>query len=374
MNVQQINPYAPVSAGKDDRTRLTFDGSIEPLDYAELLPRWDVESVLIRILLALLALTMAVVVSALIVGLWIRGLAREVIPLVIPLVGFGLVIGAGMGSAVRFIRPTQRARRKLKRFPDLLGPACGQVTESGLTFDCGDREHWFGPQSLLASQVSAAGIRVRIDQDPDRFLALTSRMFDGFDETVALRIHRSWHEALAVSTPDDEPVGLDLWYEMNTVGDEAVAFRGAVTLQQTLRTPENLRKAVLETFVAIAVVLIGCLGGGLLSEWGRYGTLALGTISVISSLWIWMRYFRGMQVETWTQSGWLSQRELAIQRQSVGIRVPLSEIHTVDDHGDILVLAGKSGSVYYLSREHFENDEDWASIKQRVEDWNAEAS
>lgn len=363
MSDSRINPYSPPPiADDDDRTRLAFDAVIEERDYLELLPRRDSEAFLSAVLLGLLAFSTLLMLTVIAVGLKLHGWNDALIPVVV----VAVIFLSGTVFVFRFARPVRRARRTLKRNPDLLGIVRGQVTESGLAFYDGALQYWLGPQRLLASSASAAGFRIPLDEKPYRYLALTPRMFDQYNEQVASRLKNVWHQSSAAATDQSHPAGLDLWQELNPMPDDAVSFSGTATLQYPMRTPQLRQTAFIEFAASISAIFVGVFWSDSIEGIDKYVPMVIGVLGLVFSAYHWKQYFFDTTTQTWNQRGWISPRELAVVRGCVGVRISLNEIAQVTDHGGLVSLASESGDTYYLYRDQFQNDGAWTQTLRYV--------
>lgn len=173
-----INPYQPLGSLAGGENRLTksiesndsllFHATIEESDYLALLPPRDFEVWLYLVLGFLLAICdlLALTVVAM-------GIDRTQISVALSAGVACVLITMGIGYVWHRIRPQTRARRGLKRNPDVLGPADGCVERSGLLFHDGIRQYWFAPSALQNAKVTPKGIRIHLGEDAYRYLALT---------------------------------------------------------------------------------------------------------------------------------------------------------------------------------------------------------
>ncbi len=266
---------------------------------------------------------------------------------------------------LKFITSSRRARGKLKQRSDLLGIARGEVNKNGIAFFDGKRLHWFGPQHLLTSTSTKNGFRVRLDADPYRYLSLTKRLFDFYDTALARQLQQQWKDA-AASVTTDEPLGIDLWRELCPMPDDAIPFRGTVTIQQPMKTPQNRKTAITESAASVVLVCMGMLGKDVFHLWVACGMVGWGVVSSLSSVRIWWKYFHGVHTQAWSQQGWISPVELAFILGSHGVRISLNEIRSCTEHGNLLVLSIISGGIFYLARDHVASKEEWNRITNQT--------
>ncbi len=376
---QPINPYrAPVPAlGEADAKSLNFAGEINVDDYAALVPRGNFESVLYKVLFALLALVSTVFTLAIVTLFIKKGVAPDSkTSLVIVVITIPMIIGTYF--VWRYNKPIQRAMRTLKRNPDLIGRAHGRLTESGLAFHDGRFQHWFGPQHLLSVTFSDDGVRIPVDLDPSRFIALTARMFDQYSQTAMQRLLDHWRLSASAVASNEETVGLDLWHELAPMPEDGVAFQGTLTLQQPMRTPLNRQSAVIASISTILLILMGVFGDDAFEYWARCGFIVLGILMIPFSLRTWWRYFRGTTVVTWYQRGWISLGKFAMLLDARGVCMSTAQFMDPTaghiDHGEIVELIASSKARYFVARDHVSDDQQWTQIKNNLSGANLEAN
>lgn len=295
MNVESVNPYDPPTDHQIEATRLTFDGVIEERDYAQLLSRRDLDSVLLKFLLWLLILVTVLICVILVVVVVTKGWD----PIMLRGIVLGGLTGAGSVFVIWFSRPIVCARRRLSRFPDLLGVARGEVTDSGIVFFDGTHQHWFGPQQLLKTKVTEFGISIQLSEDATHRLPLTARLFDRYGQARALEMQRAWNDAASEAT-DEFPAGLDQWNLLNRRPDDGIPFFGTITVQTPLRTPELRRRLFIETALSLIGFVCVYFFDRESASWIRYGLLAYLAFAFVVGLWNWWQYFRGMNVQQWS--------------------------------------------------------------------------
>ena len=84
--------------------------------------------------------------------------------------------------------------------------------------------YWFGPHALRDCVASRRGLRVRVDGNPFRFLALTARMFEDYHPATAKRLIQSWQKASA----SGQLPTWQLWHQVGRPPDQAIQFRYAI--------------------------------------------------------------------------------------------------------------------------------------------------
>ncbi len=359
---QAINPYQSASAVHDDRTRLTFDSIIEPRDYAELLPNRDREVILLRTLVGLLMVVSLLIATGITLGLALRGWDNDMVPALV----LSVLMFLGAGVFAWYFRTSQRAHRQLKQHPDLLGIARGELTELGISFHDGTRQHWFGPQYLVNVVVSNYGVRVYVDQNAYRYLALTSRMFDGYSSEVAERLRLQWCSSSSHATDSATPVGVESWMELNPVPDDAIEFVGTVTMTHSLRTPANRKAAIIQSVSVAVLIFMGVLANAVHQPGLGYLLTGYSLFVLYYNVRRWWNYYRGNEVQSWWQRGWVSPREIAILIHNRGVRYLLDEVANYAEYGRLMLFTTRNGTTNYLLREQVTSDREWSELSSLI--------
>ncbi|OYP36418.1 hypothetical protein [Rhodopirellula sp. MGV] len=359
--MNEINPYASTLFVGDDRTELSFDGEIEAADYIRFSNRRNFERSLCLTLAVLLGTLSAFIVVAMIAGMILRGWDPTFVTVAILAIVLG---GAAFWVYRYFVNQTQRSKRLLKRYPDLLGVARGSINADGLTFDDGVRQHWFSPTFLQKAYASAIGIKVPLDVNPYRFLALTDRLFDGYDETVAVRIKQLWSDQSAEVNAAE--VNAALWQRLHPAPTDAITFAGEVTVKQSQRIREVLVAAWTNSIGGIGMV-VAALVSGAFNTWGNVFFFSVGSFVLISAVISWRQYFFGSSTQTWRQSGWISPTELAVMWGPAGVRMSLNEVTVSTEYEQLLIFTNQTGATYYLAPDHLANQLDWQRLRTRFQ-------
>ncbi|MDM4017564.1 hypothetical protein [Roseiconus lacunae] len=355
-----VNPYANTVVEDDGPTELTFDSIIELEDYQRMLRRSFPERTLVIVLISLLGFTaIAPLVLVASISIW-----RQDTEALLPVILFSLVVGAIAVAVYRyFFHSDRRVMRSIEKHPDLLGIVRGRLTAAGMTLDDGVRHHWFSPRQLVTAVISPAGIRIPLTDDPYRFLAMTERIFDHYSVKTAKGLRERWFE-YARDPSDDVP---SMWDEVNPPPGDAIHFHGAVTMQQSTRTPRTLVLLIANLVGAAALLSIAGTDTSFFSSWSDYFMVGYGVFALFNGIRSAWFYYKGTRQQTWNQRGWTSGEELAIQWTSVGIRISLSEIERVEILDEVIVLSSQSGGSYYLMRIHFESEADWETLCNRCQ-------
>ncbi|MCO8122634.1 hypothetical protein NHH03_12880 [Stieleria sp. TO1_6] len=353
-----LNPYQPIptaAARPLESGELSFAGQISETDYIALLPQQRLLRGLVMILLVLLAPVTLMTAGVCVYMVATLQSGHETV------IAFAMLLFLLTLSyvAIRILGPGYRARRQLKRHPDLLGPAQGRFASDGLVFDDGDCTHWFAANWHLGILVHNSGIRVPIDTNPYRYLALSERLFDHFDAPAARRQIEAW------KTQADTTNG---WSQWPLTGDDAsdqVRFAGSISTRQSLQTADLKSKAVMETLAVAAGV------AGTALAWHSDHTeimilcAAYTLFTIVSSIRIWRMYFVGHHDITWDQSGWISDTELAWRTEFQGAKIPLREFERTEISEQALVMTSRRGVTFLILREHVESDDQWQRISQQ---------
>ncbi|MEM6468742.1 MAG: hypothetical protein AAF802_04180 [Planctomycetota bacterium] len=350
MSGVSINPYQPRVDRGSISHKLLIDGTITEQDYASLLPRRDFESVLLGILFFLLILVTTIVSLAVVASVVKNGWDLFVVP------AAAIVLLCTAGSAFLFAhtRPLARARRLLKMWPDLLCHVQGSLSETGLHFFDGQRRYWFSSGRLSKTSVTDEGVRIYLDENPLRFLAISRQMIDGFDLLTANRLKQIWQD----STPKDDSPQIGSWSNVMPKPKGAVGFEGWVSIEQPLRTAEMSQRIKIEVGTTAIVAFITPFTTG----WAQYFFFVLFTISVLSLANCVRKYYRGKSVQTWHQYGWINSTHIALLAEGYGEQIPISDIANHFDHDQSITLQSASNRYYFLMREQFQSDDDWSRM------------
>ncbi len=348
-----INPYQ-VSHSSDSSSvedlGLVFDGAIGEDDYRKLLPRnW--EWWLCMVLIVLLAVCLAFFTTATVATLLFVG---------DPLVGMALIAGcAGLAAAfwftVRFVNPKVRARRALKRNPDLFGTARGELNVSGLRFEDGVHQYWFGPAHMLGAKISASGIRVGVDANPDRYLALTDRLFEAYDPKAAQRLRHHWAHAAATPESRQRPDYRALWDQIGAPPAEAIHFRGGNAILSEEGQPRIAANIIIAFFLLVPFYL------NFSEPWTLWAAGILIVYGLAMNSKRWRSYVARLSQQAWNFDGWVTSKEVAIDNGETGVRMPANQL-TASHSDDGLVLTTKGGMAYYLSPDQLVEPDQWPRL------------
>ncbi|TWT82456.1 hypothetical protein CA13_39190 [Planctomycetes bacterium CA13] len=351
------NPYQPaqpVDGNSLPEDILRFNGVIEPDDYRCLLPQNHSERILYLVLAALLTITILFVGSA---GLFFVSTGNLLIGLAN--FAFCVLIGLGLWFIQRRIGKQGITRRHLKKHPDLLGTARGEFSQSGLLFNDGTYQYWFGPSRLVNVGVSKKGIRFSVDGSPYRYLAFTNRLFESYSIFSAAPLKQTWIRLANEKTTDEDPFYLDVWNQVSHPPADAIRFRGQMTLRQPMKTPQLRKQASAEL---VSPVLAGCL------FWFARDSihpifLWSGIIYTVFALTVncrtWWNYFKGTSVQVWHQHGWISPDEFASCNNESAVRMPTTKISTFTMEDNLVTLTTESGASYFIPRDHVATQEQW---------------
>ncbi len=356
-----INPYQPpvaTTAVNGDSACLRFDGVITQEDYRRLLPGGDVE----RWLFVLLAILLSIVIVFMgMATFYVMMNAGNFVPGLVML-ALCCSFGVGLWFCKTRISAQDIVERRLARHADLLGPAKGELSRSGMTLYDGIHWYWFGPSRLTKSVVMPQGIRIRLDRNPERFLALTTDQIDGYVESVARGLREHWEES-RFSAGDDQVPAPESWVNATTPSDDAIGFRGEVVVETSHRTLPRLRAAA--SGLAVGAVLTGASLFLFLRDTSQSLSLLLVAYSVVCltlNLRSWWDYFRGKTTQSWFQHGWVSSQEIVMNDGQSGVRMPLIELASWQMMDQLQLLTLKKGGIYYLPRELFAGDDQWTRL------------
>jgi len=344
--------------------KLTFDGQIELADYASLLSRRETH--LLVALLALLAPITAIVVVVLIYSLLV---GKAGFPTFAGL-AFVVLLLAICACLVVFVSPTYRGARYLRRHADLLCRARGWFDEHGLTFDDGERWHWFGPGWLSGTRATRCtmtdrGIRVPIDENPLRFLAFSARLFDNYVPELAKRLEQSWRaRAASQASTDWMP-----WKPEHDGTTDRIEFAGNVTIAKPPGTPEVRKKAIAESVTVALWLVMLFVSWRTGNSWVAVFFLLMMLMAIWNTFVYWHQFFHGEKGQTLNQSGWITDRTIAWQWGWRGIKMPLQAITSGDVTNETVVLGSESGFELTIPNDQISDDESWqklVAVAQRV--------
>ena len=352
-----INPYQvthPSDSTSAVDLRLVFDGAIGEDDYRGLLPRnW--EWWLCMVLVVLLAICLALFTSVTVVTvLFVRD------PLVVmTLIGCCAAMAVAFWLAVRFVNPKVRARRVLKRNPDLLGTARGELNSSGLRFEDGVHQYWFGPAHMLGATITASGIRVGVDPNRDRYLALTDRLFEAYDPEAAHRLHHHWAVLSATPEARQRPGYRALWDQIGAAPAEAIHFRGGVAVMGE----ERQQRLAANVIIALLLLVPSYLNFS--EPWTLWATGILVVYALAMNSKRWRSFVERQSQQVWNCDGWVTSNEVAINNGETGVRMPAKQIE-VSQLDDGLMVTTKGGAAYDLARDPLLEPEQWPRLCSSV--------
>ncbi|MDA8744610.1 hypothetical protein N9N28_08265 [Rubripirellula amarantea] len=356
-----MNPYESPRRllPADDRESLSFSGTIEEADYASLLSRRDSEAILYGILFGLLMVMSISFTGLLIYALVNRGWSNLVLPAIL----LDVVLSLGAVFSWRFFRPLHRARRKLKRNPDLISKAKGRLSQQGFEFYDGSTHYWFGPQQLVHSSVTKTGVRIPVAADPYRFLAITARMIDSYSVDVAMRIKQHWIDQAKVHERDfDEETSSSVVETIFPMPVNAISFRGSISQHQPAIAKGLRNSAIVELVAAMALVGFGYFHSDS-HTFMRYGLIAYGLLCLASTVRAWSRYLSCTSMVSWDQQGWIGEHELALLAGSRSAKYSLTKLREQIDHGEVLELQFDAAATCLIARDHFKSEDEWTRVR-----------
>lgn len=365
--MSEINPYQPPQISRESESNsriLTFDGQISEADYVAMMPERVVLLWLLRIVMALLV-PIVILFAFMSVASFVRGgLGWDTI---LSALGALFIVGVCIAS-VRTMGAKSRGRRTLRRHPGLLCIARGRLSDHGMVIYEGASTIWLAPSELVDANVTPRGIRIPIDQNPFRYLALAARLFDQFTVASAKKLKQSWSNQAALASEDDwranpfdAQVGLP-WSSEADSDSSKIPFAGDVTAQFPLKSPELLARGRVEllslVFLALAAVVALLLGNPIIAL-VCFGFAAVG---VYNSLQYWRRYQHGTRVEKWNQAGWVSPDTFAWRNAKRAVLLKTNQIIQADVTDQLVTLYGPSGELFLIPRDHVADDEGWEAI------------
>lgn len=353
-----INPYQPQTpALSSELEPLRFNGVIEQADYQCMLPRDEPEWWVYLVLSVLLG------TSLLALGPVIIFVFSDGEPLAgVVLIGYWTLMLGGLWFLKGRVGSTGRTTRWLKKHPDVLGIAQGEFTEEGLSFHDGVRTYWFGPQHLLRISISSQGMRVRVDGSAYYYLALTARLFDGFNAHQANRLKSHWRSLAQKRELDETPTSYKLWNHISKPPDDSIHFQGSITTDVACKTPAIRYQAITELCVYSFTTVILVIAHDTTETWMLWGSAVLLGYGYITNALRWRKYFGQTHQQSWYQSGWISPFELAVCVSNAGVRMPLSQIVQKTEHAEHVLLTMKNGRSYSIFRCMLSDQEQWHQL------------
>ena len=248
-----------------------------------------------------------------------------------------------------------RTKRVLKRNPDLVGTARGELNSSGLRFDDGVHQYWFGPAHMLDAKIMDRGIRVGVDANPDRYLALTDRLFEAYDPKAVHRLHRQLGALSATPEARQRP-----GYRGPLESDQRGAG-GGDSLSRRSRSRGRRESAASRRQCVIAASAAGPFYLNFSEPWTLWaaGILVLYGLAINSKKW--RSFVERLSQQVWNCDGWLTADEVAIHNGETGVRMPAKQL-AVSQIDDGLMLSTKGGAAYYLARDQLVEPDQWPRL------------
>lgn len=364
MTKPNINPYEPVAETVPIPTPIEpicFSGVIEKADYQAMLP-YDQEwwlCVVSAILLGICILLFGPIT------VWLAIVEEESI-VTIAVFGFWAVMVAAMWFLKSRIGPFDRASRALKKYPDVLGQAAGEISNSGLVFHDGVNTYWFGPEHMKHAAFLKNGIRVNVGGSLYRYLALTSRLFEYYRMESAIGLKDRWAAAALNQLADDATDAYDPWDRVGEPPVDAIRFDGQESIEVHMRTT-SLRNRALSGLVSyLTLVLLLMLFRSRMETWLLWAGITLVVYGVLTNIRVWLTHYRKNSQQTWYQFGWINDHEFSIWFDSTAVRMPLTEITSKSVCAELVVLTLRGGQQYHLTRHSFASQEQWERLQAIV--------
>ncbi len=372
--MQPINPYQPSSIDAEDAfdpaVGFQFDGTIGVDDYRMLLPeRWLAGAVWFIYFFCLCFVLggLGILISA----------VRGNVPLNIVGASAAMVaIGVLLGTFASWAANTRwRARRYLKKSPDLLGIARGQINEHGLWNFDGSLLHWFSPSLLQRSRITRSGIAVILNANqPLRYLALSAELLPNYATDLGRKLRDAWkhsvkQSALKINGMETQdpgwgsvamPRGKAFWIPAD---DQpfTVRFAGPMALQHPVRTLVQRQLATTTTFGFLNYVAIGGFGWWMGTLWAWVAVLPIAFM--IPNVWkVWKSYFTEAVTETWDQAGWIDNERFSWRTDEYGFQIALEQFETATINDELLTLTLPTGQVFFVHRSMVGDDEAWQTV------------
>lgn len=335
----EINPYQATTEFDSTPVSVSFEGVVDESMYRRFLPAGERTAFLaFGAILGLIVLPGMLL--ALFFGIFI---ARD----------WGMIIGSSVlicimtGPLIYCLRyPTndEKARRYLEVFPDLVGAMKGTFDANGLVLWDDSKMHWF-PWMLLSSfRVSKAGVRVQIEQDHRRFLALGSELFQG-DPRNELELLRKSHRVTGMT--NDQLVELSAKVFERTIDHPGFYLGGALQASNWNTWIELMVAPV--SFVLILILFTNGNGWNLST---LILVVALGVIFLPSFRRL-IHHIRNPAGTILFHWGWLDDRELIQGTGLHAIKVPLNSATIVIWDAETVEIKDSRFNSVFLVRSLF---------------------
>ncbi len=335
----EINPYQATTEFDSTPVSVSFEGVVDESMYSRFLPAGERTAFLVfGAILGLIVLPGMLL--ALFFGIFV---ARD----------WGMIIGSSIlicimtGPLIYCLRyPTrdEKARRYLKVFPDLVGAMKGRFDTNGLVLWDESKMHWF-PWMLLSSfRVSKAGVRVQLEHDHRRFLALGSELFQG-DPRNELELLRKSHRVTGMT--NDQLVELSAKV-FERKSDDPGFYMGGALQGRNWSTWVELMIAPVSFVLFLIIVTYG--NGWNLST--LILVVALGVI-FIPSIRRLIHHIRNPAGTILFHWGWLDDRELIQGTGLHAIKISLDSATLVIWNAETIELKDSWNNNAFLVRSLF---------------------
>jgi len=349
------NPYRPpgvIEPAPQLELQLDFAGEITRQDYKKMLPT-TTEVFLVRTLMGLcLACVLPIVIATPAMFLATnRGFEVGVL-------AGSLLISLALLGAVYLVSPWARMNRYLRANPDLLGTARGYFGQEGLVFDDGTCTHWFSwqalPRVLPRVLPRIDGIRVALEANPARFLALSERIFTPYCREHAEGLVRAF--AGKPATLDE--LQLACCSVFGRSRQEARFFSGWVASRQTFRSADVLKNVAIQSISGVALISLPSRGSGM---W-KWLMPIMGIYCLIIAVQHLWQYFFGFRIVNQFSWGWLDQNSVIYALDSTSSRLRYTYFRRIRIESQHVELEMNSGRTIRIFAEHFNSSANWSEL------------
>lgn len=253
---------------------------------------------------------------------------------------------AALLFCIRMASTRIRARSYLKKFPDLLGAMEGTFNANGLVLEDTEKTHWFPWVQLSSMAVSNAGVRIPLDNDPRRFLALAEELFDGFRPCDMEQLHarnrvaQSSYDELAKASASvfQKEIGAPSYY----CGwfNQSTSWSTWLTL---LFSP---------VFICLFIAYRTFQGDW---NWIWIALVITSLIGTLSGLLPLLRLIRNRGRTTVMCWGWLNENELIYGSGTHVMKIPMASMKYIGRDAEILEFVLASGQSLHVFRSVFQD-------------------
>ena len=348
MNESDPNPYQPpggVRAGALDTEQIRISGQVVQKDIELLIRR----SVLFQILHFVSAIIVALLGSVLVAAL-VRPVTARALPVAII-----MLVLLGLGWVNWFFLRRSRARRLVRRFPDLVGPIDGYLDAFGLTFYSADgTQAWqYSWAAFTKITVTDAGVSLSWPNGFDYFIGVPGRIIDGFGA--------NWmrERIAAFESAANGPAVMQVKADWSDVPAEAIRFQNLVL---TKAPPERRDKQIAYASNALMYVLMLGMGAAWFINLGT--TMWLVGLTLVGVGIVQIKYNTKLAPAPFVfrQWGWIAEDHVQTHLPGATSRFDWQQAARIEFSEKHLLASFSDGTSFYAASEDL-LDGDWSTIQ-----------